>query len=80
MDVLVLQYAWILLVLVGLEGLLAADNAVVMAVMVKHLPKPQQKKPCSTDCRWRFCSAFWLFLRLPCWSTFGRSRHSVRFI
>ncbi|WP_298828826.1 TerC family protein [uncultured Planococcus sp.] len=44
MDVLVLQYAWILLVLVGLEGLLAADNAVVMAVMVKHLPKPQQKK------------------------------------
>lgn len=33
-----------LLVLVALEGLLAADNAVVMAVMVKHLPKEQQKK------------------------------------
>lgn len=33
-----------LLVLVALEGLLAADNAVVMAVMVKHLPKAQQKK------------------------------------
>ncbi|QUG40899.1 TerC family protein [Psychrobacillus sp. INOP01] len=39
-----LEYGWVLLVLVGLEGLLAADNAVVMAVMVKHLPKAQQKK------------------------------------
>ncbi|MGI2327387.1 TerC family protein [Planococcus sp. YIM B11945] len=39
-----LEYAWVLLVLVGLEGLLAADNAVVMAVMVKHLPKDRQKK------------------------------------
>lgn len=39
-----LEYGWVLLVLVGLEGLLAADNAVVMAVMVKHLPKEQQKK------------------------------------
>ena len=27
-----------------LEGLLAADNAVVMAVMVKHLPPEQRKK------------------------------------
>ncbi len=44
MDTLLLEYAWVLLVLIGLEGLLAADNAVVMAVMVKHLPKPQQKK------------------------------------
>lgn len=39
-----LEYAWVLVVLVVLEGLLAADNAVVMAVMVKHLPKEQQKK------------------------------------
>ncbi|WP_144509459.1 TerC family protein [Bacillus sp. FJAT-22090] len=39
-----LEYGWVLLVLVGLEGLLAADNAVVMAVMVKHLPKDKQKK------------------------------------
>lgn len=44
MEAELLQYAWVLLVLVGLEGLLAADNAVVMAVMVKHLPKDQQKK------------------------------------
>lgn len=40
----ILEYAWVLLVLIVLEGLLAADNAVVMAVMVKHLPAEQQKK------------------------------------
>ena len=40
---LLLSYAWVLLVLVFLEGLLAADNAIVMAVMVKHLP-PEQRK------------------------------------
>jgi YkoY family integral membrane protein len=39
-----LEYGWVLLVLIGLEGILAADNAVVMAVMVKHLPAEQQKK------------------------------------
>lgn len=44
MDTVLLEYGWVLLVLIGLEGLLAADNAVVMAVMVKHLPKAQQKK------------------------------------
>ena len=31
---LILPYLWVILVLVFLEGLLAADNAVVMAVMV----------------------------------------------
>lgn len=30
--------------LVLLEGLLSADNALVMAILVKHLPKEQQKK------------------------------------
>lgn len=30
--------------LVILEGLLSADNALVLAVLVKHLPKEQQKK------------------------------------
>ena len=39
-----MEYGWVLLVLIALEGILAADNAVVMAVMVKHLPKEQQKK------------------------------------
>ena len=44
METIFLEYAWVLLVLIVLEGLLAADNAVVMAVMVKHLPKIEQKK------------------------------------
>ena len=44
MDVILLQYLWVLVVLIVLEGLLAADNAVVMAVMVKHLPRLEQKK------------------------------------
>jgi YkoY family integral membrane protein len=39
-----LQYAWTLLVLIALEGILAADNALVIAVMVKHLPPKQRKK------------------------------------
>ncbi|KAA0966687.1 TerC family protein [Sporosarcina sp. ANT_H38] len=44
MEAIILEYAWVLLVLIVLEGLLAADNAVVMAVMVKHLPRDQQRK------------------------------------
>ncbi len=39
-----IEYAWVLIVLIGLEGLLAADNALVLAVMVKHLPDDQRKK------------------------------------
>lgn len=27
----ILEYGWVLLVLIGLEGILAADNALVMA-------------------------------------------------
>ena len=42
MEAILFQYGWVLIVLVVLEGLLAADNAVVMAVMVKHLPMDQQ--------------------------------------
>ncbi|MGM9987239.1 MAG: TerC family protein [Bacillaceae bacterium] len=39
-----LEYGWVLLVLIFLEGLLAADNALVLAVMVKHLPEKEQKR------------------------------------
>ena len=39
-----LEYGWVLIVLVVLEGLLAADNAVVLAVMVKHLSPKDRKK------------------------------------
>ncbi|QDP42245.1 TerC family protein [Radiobacillus deserti] len=41
---LLLEYGWVLIVLVALEGLLAADNALVLAIMVKHLPEEQRKK------------------------------------
>ncbi|WP_078554006.1 TerC family protein [Bacillus alkalicellulosilyticus] len=41
---LILEYGWVLLVLIGLEGLLAADNAVVLAMMVKHLPEKERKR------------------------------------
>ncbi|MCT2534201.1 TerC family protein [Aquibacillus koreensis] len=45
MDVsLLLEYGWVLLLLIALEGLLAADNALVLAIMVKHLPDEQRKK------------------------------------
>ena len=30
--------------LVGLEGLLSADNALILAILVRHLDKPKQKK------------------------------------
>lgn len=39
-----LEYLWVLIILIGLEGILATDNALVMAVMVKHLPKKQRRK------------------------------------
>lgn len=41
---LLLEYLWVLLVLIGLEGLLAADNALVLAIMVRHLPEKQRKR------------------------------------
>ncbi|WP_028612477.1 TerC family protein [Paenibacillus harenae] len=44
MDSFWLEYAWTLLILIGLEGLLSADNALVLAVIAKHLPEDQKKK------------------------------------
>lgn len=45
MDIsILLEYGWVLLLLVALEGLLAADNALVLAIMVKHLPEKERKK------------------------------------
>jgi YkoY family integral membrane protein len=41
---LIMEYLWVLLLLIGIEGLLAADNALVLAIMVKHLPEEQRKK------------------------------------
>ncbi|MGP1906779.1 TerC family protein [Metabacillus sp. JX24] len=39
-----MEYGWVLLLLIAIEGLLAADNALVLAIMVKHLPEDQRKK------------------------------------
>lgn len=39
-----LEYGWVLVLLVALEGLLAADNALVLAIMVKHLPESDRKR------------------------------------
>lgn len=41
---LIIEYLWVLVVLIGLEGLLAADNALVLAIMVKHLPEQERKR------------------------------------
>lgn len=44
-EVLTSPQAWLLiLTLVFLEGILSADNALVLAVMVKHLPEKQRTK------------------------------------
>ncbi len=39
-----LEYGWALLILIGLEGLLSADNALVLAVIAKHLPEDEKKR------------------------------------
>ncbi|WP_423798326.1 TerC family protein [Neobacillus sp. SAB-20_R2A] len=44
MDSIWLEYAWALLILIGLEGLLSADNALVLAVIARHLPEDQKKR------------------------------------
>ncbi|WP_042144155.1 TerC family protein [Paucisalibacillus sp. EB02] len=44
MESIWLEYAWTLLILIGLEGILSADNALVLAVIAKHLPDDQKKR------------------------------------
>ena len=44
METLWLEYAWALFILIGLEGLLSADNALVLAVIAKHLPEDQKRR------------------------------------
>ncbi|MGR3762970.1 TerC family protein [Rossellomorea sp. NS-SX7] len=41
---LLLEYGWVLMILIALEGVLAADNALVIATMVRHLPEEKRKK------------------------------------
>ncbi len=45
LDVILSPMNWTIIgTLVVLEGLLSADNALVLAIMVKHLPEEQQKR------------------------------------
>ncbi|MBN8237125.1 TerC family protein [Halobacillus kuroshimensis] len=44
MESIWIEYGWTLLILIGLEGLLSADNALVLAVIAKHLPEDQKKR------------------------------------
>lgn len=44
MESIWLEYAWTLLILIGLEGLLSADNALVLAIIAKHLPEEEKKR------------------------------------
>ncbi|TLS38916.1 TerC family protein [Pseudalkalibacillus caeni] len=44
MESMWVEYGWTLLILIGLEGLLSADNALVLAVIAKHLPEEEKKK------------------------------------
>ncbi|MEC1682152.1 TerC family protein [Bacillus mojavensis] len=44
MESIWLEYVWTLFILIGLEGLLSADNALVLAVIANHLPNDQKKK------------------------------------
>jgi len=39
-----MMLGWALLILIGLEGLLSADNALVLAVIAKHLPDDRKNK------------------------------------
>jgi len=41
---LIQEYLWVIIILIGLEGILAADNALVIEIMVKHLPEERRKK------------------------------------
>lgn len=47
MDSLWLEYGWTLIILIGLEGILSADNALVMAVIAKDLPAHQKRRAIS---------------------------------
>jgi len=44
MESLIFEYLMVFGILVVLEGLLSADNALVLAILVKHLPEEQEKK------------------------------------
>ncbi len=66
-----LEYAWTLLILIGLEGLLSADNALVIAVIAKNLPERQKKRAINYGiiCAFifRFVSIFFISFLVNVW-------------
>lgn len=44
MESLWVEYGWTLFILIILEGILSADNALVLAVIAKHLPDKQKQR------------------------------------
>lgn len=77
---LLMEYGWVLVVLVALEGLLAADNALVLAIMVKHLPEEERKKRYFMGLPARLFSGSHRYLQSRFLLMYGRFRQSVRFI
>lgn len=65
MESIWLEYAWALLILIGLEGLLSADNALVLAIIAKHLPEEQKKRQSITEYSWLLFSVLEHFLLFP---------------
>lgn len=61
MESIWLEYVWALLILIGLEGLLSADNALVLAVIAKHLPEDQKKERLITEFLWHLFFGLELF-------------------
>lgn len=43
-ESLLLEYGGVILILIALEGVLSADNALVLAIMVRHLSEDDRKK------------------------------------
>lgn len=69
---LLLEYGWVLLVLIALEGILAADNAVVLAMIVRHLPENERKKLYFMGLQVLSYFASFLCSLFLCLSTFGK--------
>lgn len=74
------EYGWVLLVLIGLEGILAADNALVLAIMVKHLPEEERKKALFYGCLEHLFYVWALYLLFLFSSMYGKCKRSVQHI
>lgn len=80
MESIWLEYAWALLILIGLEGLLSADNALVLAVIAKNLPDEQKKKAINYGIIMAFVFVLARYSRFRSLRTYGRCRRSGQLI